>query len=276
MAANADSFEAAVDAIVGGDIQTLERLLKIEPALVHGRSLLRHKATLLHYVSANGVEDFRQKTPKNIVEIANLLLKAGADVNALAEMYGSECDTLLLTATSGHPERAGVQDALMSKLLEAGAHIDTPLLVRSCLANGRNKAAQFLADRGAQLNFAETAGLGRLEVMRGMQPYGAEELEEGFLYACQYGHDQVIEYLIDQGVRLDAKDRNGQTGMHWAVAGGNLHTVKLLLRHRLPLNVKNGYGGTVLGQALWSADNSPVPDLYQPIIAELVAAGAQI
>jgi len=33
---------------------------------------------LLHYVLANGVEDFRQKTPVNLVEIATLVLKGGA------------------------------------------------------------------------------------------------------------------------------------------------------------------------------------------------------
>ena len=56
-----------------------------------------HRSTLLHYVSANGVEDFRQKTPANIVEITRLLLKAGADVNAESESYGGRSTTLGLT-----------------------------------------------------------------------------------------------------------------------------------------------------------------------------------
>jgi len=38
----------------------------------------RHHATLLHYVGANGIESFRQKTPANAVDIARLLLDAGA------------------------------------------------------------------------------------------------------------------------------------------------------------------------------------------------------
>ncbi len=75
-------FEAAADAIVSGDIRTLKRLLRDDPELVHMRSQRKHRAPLLHYVAANGVEDFRQKTPDNIVEIAKLLLDAGAEVNA--------------------------------------------------------------------------------------------------------------------------------------------------------------------------------------------------
>src|ERR1700722_18887164 len=80
------SFEAAANAIVDGDLDTLRRLLRENPGLVHARSSREHNATLLHYVAANGVEGYRQKTPNNIVEIAELLLNAGADVDAGAEI----------------------------------------------------------------------------------------------------------------------------------------------------------------------------------------------
>ena len=105
-------FESAVEAIISGDLTTLERLLRLNPALVRARSARRHHATLLHYVGANGVEGFRQKTPKNAVEVAEMLLKAGAEVDAVAEMYGGST-TLGLVATSIHPWLAGVQGALM-------------------------------------------------------------------------------------------------------------------------------------------------------------------
>jgi hypothetical protein len=94
------NFEAAVDAIVDGDLPKLEKLLRDNPELVRARSTREHRSTLLHYVSANGVEGFRQKTPKNIVEITKLLLKAGADVNAESDAYGGRSTTLGLTATS--------------------------------------------------------------------------------------------------------------------------------------------------------------------------------
>ena len=75
-------FEAAVDAIVTGDITTLKRLLRENPELIRARSTREHRATLLHYVGANAVEGYRQKTPKNAVKIAEVLLKAGAEVDA--------------------------------------------------------------------------------------------------------------------------------------------------------------------------------------------------
>lgn len=43
-------FEAAADAIIKGDLKTLQRLLRDDPKLVHARSTREHGATLLHYV----------------------------------------------------------------------------------------------------------------------------------------------------------------------------------------------------------------------------------
>lgn len=57
-------FEAAADTIVSGNIPTLRRLLRDDPQLIRARSQRVHNSTLLHYVAANGVENFRQKTPR--------------------------------------------------------------------------------------------------------------------------------------------------------------------------------------------------------------------
>ncbi len=110
-------FEAAADAIAKGDLETLKTLLAENPALVRKRSTREHRSTLLHYVSANGIEDYRQKTPQNIVEITKLLLDAGADVNAESDAYRGRSTALGLTATSCHPEEAGVQFPLMELLI---------------------------------------------------------------------------------------------------------------------------------------------------------------
>src|SRR5215472_1127590 len=63
-------FESAVEAIIGGDVTTLKRLLGDNPELIRARSTRGHHATLLHYVAANGVESYRQRTPKNAGKVA--------------------------------------------------------------------------------------------------------------------------------------------------------------------------------------------------------------
>jgi hypothetical protein len=278
-------FEQAADAIVTGDVVTLERLLRENPDLIRARSTRRHQATLLHYVSANGVEGYRQKTPKNIVEVGELILRAGADVNATADVY-SGSSTLALVATSLHPERAGVQDALLQLLLEHGAALDSSagLIVNACLANGRLHAAEFLASRGARVDLEAAAGLGRLDLVQsffddsGAAPATTTnpQKERALLRACEYGRTPVVDFLLQHGVPLHAQADSGQSALHCSVIGGHLETIKLLLERGASLEDKNVYGGTALAQALWSAVHSDRGCEYLPVIDTLLKAGARI
>ncbi len=285
------NFEAAADAITSGDIRTLRRLLHDYPELVRMRSQRTHQAPLVHYVAANGVEDFRQKTPNNIVEIAKLLLDAGAEVNAESNAYGGGSTALGLVATSVHPERAGVQEPLMQVLLDHGAVIDRPggagnrlTAVEGCLANGRGKAARFLASRGARLNLATAAGIGSLDIVKtffhgdgSLEPTATkEQVQRGFLWACMYGRRDIVEFLLDHGADLRDQAGTGATGLHWAAGGGHLGTVQLLVERGAPLEELNRWGGTVLEHAGWAfANGDPGTDYYR-IFEALLRAGAKV
>jgi len=279
-------FESAADAIVAGDIEMLKRLLAEEPGLIQMQSTREHGAALLHYVSANGVEGYRQKTPRNIVEITEFLLRSGAEVDAIANVYGGST-ALGLTATSGHPERAGMQEGLLRTLLEFGAVVDGKI-VRACLANGRINAAEYLADvlvhRGRRLDLVSAAGVGRLDLVEmffpeegSLRPDVAEkEAQYGLFYACQFGRDAVVAFLLERAVDLAIPDEHGQTALHHAVIGGHPETVKLLLRFKPPLDALNSYGGTPLEQAVWSAAHDGDPVTYIAILEALTVAGARL
>lgn len=75
---------------------------------------------------------------------------------------------------------------------------------------------------------------------------------------------------------LSGDKGDGQTPMHCAAIGGQLETVKFLLKRNAPLKVKNIYGVTVLGQTLWSAAHGGDPKVYAEIIKVLIAAGARV
>jgi ankyrin repeat protein len=289
----ASKFERAVDAIVTGDLATLEKLLSQNPQLVRSRSARAHRSSLLHYVSANGVEDFRQKTPKNIVAITKLLLNAGADANAESDAYGGRSTTLGLTATSCHPESAGVQLPLMELLIDHGARIDGPdggSAVNGCLHNGRGEAAEFFASRGARLDLEGAAGVGRLDVVKSFfkddgklkRSATTKQMKDGFAWACEFGRTRVIDFLLQEGMAIDTKLRHdGQTGLHWAAYGGHVDTVKLLLERGAPVDAKDdSYGGTPLGWALYAWGNATAREAkrkrYYEVVALLVRAGAKI
>ena len=257
------AFEAAADAIVTGDAGIVQNLLHSRPELVRARSTREHRSTLLHYVSANGVEDFRQRTPANILEIAQMLLRAGADVNAESDAYGGGCTTLGLVATSVHPERAGVQMPLLELLLDHGAHMDLgsstgapQSLVFACVANGQPAAAKFLAGRGAPLNLEGAAALGMLDVVSGAftgsgrpkPEVSAEQIATAFVYACGYGRTAVVDYLLGQGV--DRRTHEVQAALNWAAYGAHVEIMRRLLDRGWPASGTPGLESTPVDVAL--------------------------
>ncbi|HEX6494529.1 MAG TPA: ankyrin repeat domain-containing protein [Acidobacteriaceae bacterium] len=284
-------FEAAADAIVRGDEQALAALLRSDASLVKARSLRDHRSTLLHYCSANGVEDYRQRTPANIVAIARLLLDADAEVNAESDAYGGGSTTLMLTATSGHPERAGVQIPLLELLLERGAGLDigNSSDVVVCLRNGRGVAAEFLARHGARLDLEGAPGVGLLDRVKafftedgGLVPGAtAQQLADGFGWACEFGRFNVVEFLLEHGLRADTTSRADRvTPLHWAALGGHPEIVKILLARGADVNARETrFDGTPVGWALhgWGhrADGDD-GERYYAVVDALVAAGAQI
>jgi hypothetical protein len=287
-------FEFAVDAVVAGDAAALERFLRENPELIRARSTRRHRATLLLYVGANGVEDYRQRSPRNAVEIAEMLLKAGADVNAVGEMYGGST-TLGLVATSIHPLLAGVQEPLIDTLLAHGASFDGAVapnytagsIVNACLANGRGRAAAYLADRGARLDLEGAAGVGQMDVVKsffnedGSLKVNAtkEQMKSGFNWACEYGWLKIVDFLLQRGIDVGERHR-GETGLHWAAHDAHVEIVKLLLERKAPIDVEDErWSGTPLEWALHGWLN-PSPEIlshgYYEVAALLVAAGSTV
>ena len=295
----ASRFEAAVDAIITGDITTLKRLLREDPKLIRARSTRQHRATLLHYVGANAVEGYHQKTPKNAENVAEVLLTAGAEVDAdldygamrrrYPERTGST--TLGLVATSCHPAVAGVQIALLDILLKYGASVDgipggwNPLI--AALHNGRGQAAAHLAKRGARLDLEGAAGVGRLDVVKSFFNKDGSlranatrtQLEAGLMWACEYGRARVVDFLLKKGVNA-AVQPHGETALHWAAYAGHAATVKVLLKGKAQVHIKDKrFGGTPLGWALYGWCERPVEadhGGYYEVVARLVANGATV
>lgn len=276
-------FERAADAIMTGDIDTLRALLTMDPALVRARSLRSHRSTLLHYTAANGIENYRQRTPPNVLDIARLLLDTGADVNATSDAYGGGSTTLGLASTSTHPRTRGVQIALIDVLLEAGAALDgadtLPSLVSGALANGCPEAARALAQRGAKVNtLYAAAGLADLPKVAALYPQATgEQRDAAMILAAQQGHRDVLIWLLDQGVNVNASD--GMTALHQASGGGHREIMRILLDRGADLEKENMFGGTVLSSTLWFAyhvqDAEFVTADYPRTLSMLIDAGAR-
>ena len=262
-------FEAAVEAVINGDVATLESLLGHNPELVRARSTRVthfdppvHRSTLLHYIAANGVEGYRQKSPKNAVAVAEVLLRAGAEVDSLADLYGGQCTTMALLVSSCHPAKAGVQVPLVETLLDFGAAIEgagsgkwvSPLM--TALAFGYLPAAEALAKRGARVdNIAAAAGLGRLADARQLLAASdAPGRHRALALAAQLGHVDIVRLLLDAGEDPNRYNPEGNhshsTPLHQAALAGHAAVVRLLVERGARLDIRDTiHHGTPLGWA---------------------------
>jgi ankyrin repeat protein len=274
-------FEHAAEAVIDGDAATLRRLLAGDPDLVRARSARVcnfdppvHRATLLHYLAANGIEGYRQRSPQNAVEIATILLEAGADPNALQDSYGGKNTTMAMLVSSTPPREAGVQVPLLDTLIDYGASIE-PLgsgnavdPLTTALVFGSRDAAQVLARRGARIDsVAKAAGLGRLDDVNRLLPSAtALDRHRALALAAQHGQLEIVKRLLDAGEDPNRFNPEGHhshaTPLHQAIASGHFEVAKLLIERGARLDIKdNIFRGTPLGWAEYCD---------QPAIAEYI------
>ena len=255
--------------MVNGDLAALQDALRRAPRLVSARSNRVccfdppvHRATLLHYVAANGVEAYRQKTPPNAVEVARALLQADAEPDALADMYGGECTTMSMLVSSSHPAKAGLQVPLVELLLDFGAAIEGrgtrkwggPLF--TALTFGMIDTAKALAKRGARIDLPSAAGLGLVDDAIRLLPSADDVARHRALsLAAQQGHAEIVHMLLDAGEdpnRYNPESNHPHTTpLHQAVLGGHETVARLLVECGARLDIPDTiWGSTPLGWAL--------------------------
>lgn len=276
LAAEHPAFASAVRAIIAGDVAGLRAALAASPALIRARSGANHRATLLHYVAANGIEDSLQRPVLDADEIARLLIAAGADVDATCHAYdGRSPTTLSLLVSAGHPIEAGVAARLVHVLCDAGAAVDgldgDRLPLSSALLFGRIECIDALVARGARTDnvvFAAAAGDvawverwldgdGGLAIA----PCPSFPLEDdraglaaqALVFASLCGRLDAVRLLLDRGTAIDAMPPGSQwtaTALHSAAGQGHLDVVELLLARGADPSIQDvRYQSTPLGWA---------------------------
>lgn len=255
-------FEAAVESVINGDIESLTRQLQRHPILTVARSSRIthfdppvHGATLLHYLAANGVEGYRQKSPPNAVSVSCLLLESGADPNALAHCYGTPCTTMSLLVSSTPPALAGTQIGLIDTLIDHGAIVDEQTLL-TALSFSFQPAAEALVRRGVKVeNIATAAGLGLVPETAHLLPVAdTPSLHRALALAAQLGHAATTQLLLHAGVDPNRFNPPGthphSTPLHQAALAGHEAVVRLLVKHGASLDIEDTiFHATPLGWA---------------------------
>jgi hypothetical protein len=242
-------FRRAVELIDAGDVEGLREHLKKHPGLVHqhvefeGGNYFRNPS-LLEFIAENPIR--RGKLPKNIVEIARVILDAGAERSALNE-------TLMLVATGCMPRQCGVQVALIDLLCNRGADPSRAAEVAAVLFE--MDAVEELVQRGARMTLPLAAAMGKVnEARQFLTQADPDQRHLALAIASQYGHTEIVQLLLDAGEDPNRFNPVGghshSTPLHQAAGNGHLEVVKVLIAHGAKTDVKDIlFGGTPAGWA---------------------------
>jgi ankyrin repeat protein len=259
-------FHPAIAAINLGDLETFKALIAQDPTLATARSSRSHP-TLLQCVALEG------KDKPNNVEMARVLIKAGAELN----------EPLVASASMNNRAVAEV-------LLDGGAAIDGTggwLPIEEALYWNSQDVLALLLERGAAVqNLRIAAGLGRTDLIEWYfnddeslrpeagkinWPWGDLEtiacsnqgqagkqslssrvnewsqdaqgiINNAFVYACMHGHIDAARLLLEKGAEINVVpggfDYAG-TGLHYAALNGHRAMVEFLLEQGADREVKD-------------------------------------
>lgn len=232
------AFRRAVDLLDAGDVEGLRAHLSVHPNLVHERVVFEggnyfQNPSLLEFVAENPIR--RGKLPANIVEVAKLILDAGArDDRATVD------ETLGLVCSGRVPRECGVQIPLIDLLCDYGADPNRGMPG----AHGEFEAAGALLRRGARVDLPVAAALGRVEDARRLLPNASpEDRHRALALSAQFGRTEILRMLLDSGEDPNRYNPPGthahSTPLHQAAFAGHEEAVRLLVERGARLDLKD-------------------------------------
>jgi len=184
----------------------------------------------------------------NHPDIIRLLIKAKADVNQENPRY-HERTAVSTAAYSGNAN-------ILSVLLKSGANTEAKnRAFDAAAAAGRREILRILLERGADV---KKVGSQALISAAGSTKGSKERMVD------------TVNFLLDLGVDVNAKDGQGQTALHHAVRWGDTAVAQTLLNHGADVNARDSDGRT----PLLVTDELSV-DKYD-MMAALLAKGADV
>lgn len=243
-------FRRAVDLIDSGDVEGLREHLATYPYLLRQRLTFEpgyfENPSLLEFIAENPIRQGR--LPPNIDDVARAILDAGARLDTRSV----NC-TLALVSSGRVPRESAVQRKLIDLLCDYGAAPDNALA--SAVGHGEWEAVDALVARGATVDIATAAALGRLdEVRRALPAADAPRRHRALAWASQYGHPDIVRLLLDAGEDPNRFNPPGahahSTPLHQAALAGHGDVVRLLVQRGARLDIRDTiHHGTPLGWA---------------------------
>ena len=231
-------FRRAVDLLDAGDVEGLQQHLNQHPKLARQRVTFEggnyfRTPTLLEFIAENPIR--HGKLPANIVQVAEVILEAGAEKAAMNEALG-------LVVSGCVPRECGVQRALIDLLCDRGA--DPNGALRAAAMHGEMEAVDALLKRGARPDLPVAAALGSVNDFKVLLAEASkEDRHMALVAASRFGHAAIVRLLLDAGEDPDRYNPVGahshSTPLHQAAYYGHEDVVHLLVETRRAI----GYQG---------------------------------
>jgi hypothetical protein len=242
-------FRHAVNLLDAGDMAGLRAHLAAHPTLARQRVLFEgenyfRNPSLLEFIAENPIR--HSKLPKNIVEVAKVILDAGAEPSAVNETLG-------LVATGRITRECHVQLPLIDLLCDYGA--DAGGALQATVLHGEFEAARALISRGARVTLPIAAAMGKLDdAIRLLPSADGPDRHLALALAAQYGHVEIVRLLLDAGEDPNRYNPPGghshSTPLHQAALAGHEAVVRLLVERGARLDLKDVlWHGTPAGWA---------------------------
>ncbi len=230
------------------------------------------------------------KSPKDQLEMAELLIQHGADPNF---QRWDHADTPLTTQIRFQREE---RSELVSFLLDHGADINQPgfqnlSALQMAIEGGQEKIVKILLAHHADLTVKATWPPAEFDT-----PFKTEDLlsdsdlgyRSGGYYRFFAGrtpvfglginwNPEIAEMLVAAGADFKQKDDFGWTVLHLAALRNNVHGIEGLLKKGLDINAKTAKGNTPLHLATLTLNTLDVfPETNDAMFDILIAYGADL
>ncbi|MDJ0638826.1 MAG: ankyrin repeat domain-containing protein [Paracoccaceae bacterium] len=261
-------FLQVLDFLDEGDADRLRAHLAAHPGLVNRKVYFEGgnyftRPTLLEFVAENPIRNGR--LPDNIVDIARIILDAGARENQEALDYA-----LGLVASGRVVRECGVEKDLLTLLCQCGA--DPNAAMHTALAHGEVAAARTLIALGATHNLSTAAALGDVtEVDALLAAASHDQKQLGLALAVLGAQDEIVAKLLKAGADPNRYNPPGGhshcTPLHSAVWEGHLSTVKVLVDSGARFDIGDIHHDTTAVEWARYAGHDAIVDYFEELSA---------
>ncbi|KAE8553411.1 hypothetical protein EYB25_004793 [Talaromyces marneffei] len=217
-----------------------------------------NKTGAIDQVDGSGMTSLQWACERGHIEIVQLLLEKGGDVNAEGGEYGN---ALQAAAQGGYLD-------IVRLLLEKGADVNAEggeygNALQAAAQGGYLDIVRLLLEEGADVNaeggehgnaLQAAAQGGYLDIVRLLLEKGADVNAEGGEYgnalqaAAQGGYLDIVRLLLEKGADVNAEGGEYGNALQAAAQGGYLDIVRLLLEKGADVNAQGGeYGNALQG-----------------------------